>query len=438
MTSFGDDTGGYTVALAADVSSSVLTMGAAVDGDLGVDGGVWRFYGEVGQTVVVTAGSDAFDTVLELRSPDGEELGRDDDGGPGTDSRLVATLPRDEEYRVWVTSFGNDTGGYTVALAEDVSSSVLTMGAAVDGDLGVDGGVWRFYGEVGQTVVVTAGSGVFDTVLELQSPEGEELGRDDDGGRGTDSRLVATLPRDGEYRVWVTSFGDDTGGYTVALAEDVSSSVLTMGAAVDGDLGVDGGVWRFYGEVGQTVVVTAGSDAFDTVLELRSPDGEELGRDDDGGPGTDSRLVATLPRDEEYRVWVTSFGNDTGGYTVTLTEDVSSTVLTMGAAVDGDLGADGGAWRFYGEVGQTVVVTAGSDAFDTVLELRSPDGEELGRDDDGGLGTDDSRLVATLPRDGEYRVWVTASDYGFGSYTVSVRAAVLRRLEVNVAARGAL
>ena len=153
--------------------------------------------------------------------------------------------------------------------------NVVAEGSGQDapdaGALGADGGMWRFRGEAGQTVVVMAGSDAFDTSVALLAPGGGELAWDDDSGAGTDSRLLATLPRDGEYEVRVASLFDrESGPYSVAVRNAVVNA-LEPGAPGDGVLGVDDGVWHFRGEAGQTVVVTAGSDALDTFVELRGP-----------------------------------------------------------------------------------------------------------------------------------------------------------------------
>ena len=83
-----------------------------------------------------------------------------------------------------------------------------------------------------------------------------------------------------------------------------------------------------------------------------------------------------------------------------------------------------GWWRFDGAAGQVVSVTATSDAFDTVVRLLSPDGEELGP----GFG---SRFLETLPADGRYRVRVTAGDGGTGSYAVAVRTVPVTPLALD-------
>jgi len=46
----------------------------------------------------------------------------------------------------------------------------------------------------------------FDPLAVIQDNNGNQLGRDDDGGEGTDARLVFTFPYAGQYRIVVTSF----------------------------------------------------------------------------------------------------------------------------------------------------------------------------------------------------------------------------------------
>ena len=180
--------------------------------------------------------------------------------------------------------------------------------------------------------------------------DGEELGWDDDGGADTDSRLVAALPADGEYEVLIGAFDDGRGSYTVKV-EPLAIGFLEIGESVDGVLGADDGVWRFRGETGKTVVVSAVSDAFDTIVELRAGDGDELGRDDDGGTGTGSRLLATLAGDGDYEVRVISNGEGVGAYRLWVREaDVG--FVELDTVVVGVVGADDGVWHFSGEAGR--------------------------------------------------------------------------------------
>ena len=138
-------------------------------------------------------------------------------------------------------------------------------------------------------------------------------------------------------------------------------------------------------------------------------------------------------------VGVTSFDDEPGSYEVAV-HAMELAELTVEEPATGDLGSDGavaGVWGFAGSAGDVVSVTAGSDDFDPVVELLSPGGERLARDDDSGPGTD-ARLLAVLPETGLYVVRVTASDEKFGSYEMTLQAIVVQQLEVNAASDGVL
>ena len=199
--------------------------------------GEWTFQGQAGQTVAVTASSDDFDTVVELWSPAGELVADNDDDGSGTDSRLVATLTDDGRYLVNVQPWGFDPGGaYEVAVHVIAQAPPVEPMVEMPEDLNLyargvldpgDDGNWTFQGRAGQTVVVTASSDDFDTVVELRSPAGQLIDDDDDGGSDTNSRLVATLTDDGRYRVNVRAYAslfDNPGGGTYEVAVRVVES----------------------------------------------------------------------------------------------------------------------------------------------------------------------------------------------------------------------
>ena len=395
----------------------------AETGDGTVSAEQWSFDGRTGQVVRVTAGSDAFDTVVRLLSPSGEELARDNDGGPGTDSQLEAALPATGRYVVDVTAY-NDTGSgpYQVAVRTVPVRPLEEVGA---GEITAEGGgdYWSFEGEAGQVVRITASSDAFDTVVRLLS---------DDGGRGTDSQLEAGLPAAGRYLVRVGALGIGTGPYQVAMG---TALVRPLEGAGTGEITAEGGgdYWSFDGAAGQVVRITAGSDAFDTVVRLLSPSGEQLAWDDDGGRydggrNTDSQLEAVLPAAGRYLVDVAAYpGTGAGPYQVAMGPAL---VRPLEGAGTGEITAEGGGyyWSFDGVAGQVVRITAGSDAFDTVVRLLSPGGEELARDDDGGLGSD-SQLEAALPAAGRYLVRVGAYEDITGPYQVAMGLVPVRALE---------
>ena len=80
---------------------------------------------------------------------------------------------------------------------------------------------WTFTGRAGETVEITLESEEFDTFLVLGRMDGgrwTQLEANDDGEGTTDSRIVYTLPQDGEYVIRANSLQPgETGGYTLTL-----------------------------------------------------------------------------------------------------------------------------------------------------------------------------------------------------------------------------
>jgi hypothetical protein len=61
-------------------------------------------------------------------------------------------------------------------------------------------------------------SKAFDAYLYLEAPEGAVLAQNDDGGHGTDSRIVHQAAEDGTYRLVATSLsGTRVGAFSVAV-----------------------------------------------------------------------------------------------------------------------------------------------------------------------------------------------------------------------------
>jgi hypothetical protein len=59
-----------------------------------------------------------------------------------------------------------------------------------------------------------AGNG---TYVYVKSMPGAMLAQDDDGGNGTNSRLVFRPQRSGQYQIFVTSYGRGTGDYVLSV-----------------------------------------------------------------------------------------------------------------------------------------------------------------------------------------------------------------------------
>ncbi|MBD2071105.1 tetratricopeptide repeat protein [Leptolyngbya sp. FACHB-671] len=76
---------------------------------------------------------------------------------------------------------------------------------------------YTFSGTEGQTVTINLTSADFDTTLALVGPGEQEIAFNDDFGGSLNSRIIATLPSNGEYRVIVRSFAGNGGAYTVTV-----------------------------------------------------------------------------------------------------------------------------------------------------------------------------------------------------------------------------
>ena len=410
--------GRYGLAVHA-VKARALEMGRSVDAALGAEALVerWEFDGAAGQVVSITADSKAFFPELELYSPTGNRLRWNHYHGSGADAGLFGTLPAAGRYEVRVLAIDRRPGPYRLAV-RSVPLRRLEMGAPVDALLGAEAleGRWEFEGAAGQVVTVEASSEAFDPQLRLRSPSGEPIATNMDGGPGANVQLLATLPTSGRYQVWVLSETGRAGAYRVAV--HAVEERLELDTRIDSVLHSNGvGRWVFEGTAGQMVTVEANSGAFDLQLQLRSPSGELLASDGDGGPGADAWLAERLPSAGPHQVWVRAPDGRTGSYRVAVR---TAKVLEMGAPVQAVLGGGSvGIWAFKGAADQRISVEAGSDVFESAVEVWSPAGERIAWEDARVIGPDIRRLT-TLPTTGRYEVRVWAVGGATGPYHVSV------------------
>ena len=196
------------------------------------------FSGVAGQQITVSLSSSAFDTYLYLLGPGGQFLTQDDDGGGGTNSRIVITLPSTGTYTIESTSFPqNVIGSYSLSLSSSCISGAMLVGETAGGSLATTdcrsplrGSSFyadrhTFSGVAGQQITVSLSSSAFDTYLYLLGPAGQFLAEDDDGGGGFNSRIVITLPANGIYTAESTLYhANATGNY--ALSIKATTSVL--------------------------------------------------------------------------------------------------------------------------------------------------------------------------------------------------------------------
>lgn len=424
-----------------------------------------------GERVLVTLTSDDFDPMLQVgQGAEGDfvELAVNDDDGQGLNSRLVFEAPASGEFLIRVRPVGDDDGAYvlTVAEAPPVAPALaVDWGATVEGDLTLTDGlnadgavvdVYRFAGREGQRAQVDVVSADFDAYVELRADADPSviLAEDDDGGpEGTDSRLLFTLPADGDYRVEVRSFAPGgVGAYAVSLTEappERAADPLAFGARIEGviddadprdsaDRGYDSFV--FSGVEGQRVQAILRSGDFDAFLRIGAAEGDfsDLASDDDGlGEGTDSRLNFTLPADGDYILRVSPLAPDSDGlYALELIDrgpKPEPGSLLVGASVRGtlteadDAAADGSwfdSYRIHARAGEPLRIELASNAFDAFVMVgrEKADGgfEVLGSDDDS-LSDTHARLDWEPDEDGDYVI--RAGSFGpqeAGGYVLTV------------------
>lgn len=348
------------LAAAPALAQDTIRPGQRVTGELSMadpvlDGGshydVWRFAAQANHVYRVTLRSDAFDAFLVVGpdiQPGCDACSTDDDGAGGTNAFVEYIGAEDGTYEIRANSFDADAMGRYELILEDkgvvappppIVSVPISLGARVEGELargdGKDHGqgysdTYSYQGRAGETLVITLASADFDALLNFgRVNQGEcmELNSDDDGGGGTNSRLVVTLHEDGEYHIHVGA-GEAGGRGTYALQVEAGTAPvepeeaewpITAGQTIegrldDGDPRADDGSlfesWTYMGGVGDTVTVRMESDEFDTYLvfgRVRGGVWEELQTNDDGPDGTDSELTITLPENGEYVIRANAF-----------------------------------------------------------------------------------------------------------------------------------
>ncbi|WP_426028225.1 pre-peptidase C-terminal domain-containing protein [Brevundimonas sp. TWP2-3-4b2] len=338
----------------------------------------WTFAVRRGQSYELSLSAASFDPYLIVRGPGG--LSEDNDDDPAArgsrDSRVRFTAPADGLVVVSATSYqSGETGAYTLTLggaaatpaasraAVAASDRTVRLGQTVDGRLGagdrqLDSGEYInsyvLRGRRGQALDLRMTSSAFDPYVAISGPDGFSTFNDDDPAvnDGRNSRLVVTLPADGDYRITATSYASgEQGGYRLAVLDGTGAATpappavrpserasatgeIAIGQAVSGSLDAGDGTletgeyvdrFRFTGQRGQRVAVELTSSAFDAYTILTTPSGDQQENDDARDGGHDSRLDTVLSEDGEYQVLVTSYApGETGSYRFSVSPSLGS------------------------------------------------------------------------------------------------------------------
>jgi tetratricopeptide (TPR) repeat protein len=91
--------------------------------------------------------------------------------------------------------------------------------------------VHPFQMAAGKTYRIDLMSKEFDTYLRLVDPSGAQVAADDDGGEGTNARIIYRAAQAGEHQIIATSFeAGATGKYTLTIVEASSADLLEQEA----------------------------------------------------------------------------------------------------------------------------------------------------------------------------------------------------------------
>lgn len=337
---------------------------------------VFQLQGQQGEQFTLTLTSDAFDPYLYVRGPGSLSQDNDDDGTGSYNSRLTVTFPENGTAQVYVTSFSrNATGGYQLLVERTgeapIAASAPTgegppvaaqqfTGELAQGDNQLQSGeyadTYPLLGVAGQRVEISLASSQFDTYVAISGPNGFGEFNDDDTERGTrNSRLVTTIPANGEYTIHVTSYAaGETGAYQLNIGQAQASTpgdalagapgaAFAAGQTMNGELAqgdtqlqtgefID--TYNFQGTAGQRVVIDMRSTQMDPYLILMAPSGAQEDNDDIApGSDTNSRIETTLAESGQYRIGATSYQpGERGAYVVTLQQGDAPQVSASNSA----------------------------------------------------------------------------------------------------------
>lgn len=217
----------------------------------------WELVLEADQEVTIDLRSNEVDAYLFLTGESVYVPLEDDDGGDGLDSRIVYWSLEGGRYLVVASSFGVESGGYTLEVTEGADQTLwdegdwddaswgfgrilpealtaegrsVSVGGQVEGRLDPEAATflledgqaleaWELVLEADQEVIIDLRSDEVDAYLFLSGGSLDEAIYDDDGGDGLDSRIVYRSLEGGRYLAVASSFGVETGRYSLEVRE---------------------------------------------------------------------------------------------------------------------------------------------------------------------------------------------------------------------------
>jgi len=305
-----------------------------------------------------------------------------------------------------------------------VAQERIAIGDSVEGTLAVgERADYLFEAAEGQALIISL-QGDFDTYLYLLDADGNELTRDDDGGEGTNSRLLGWIaPESGSYIAQAASFADAEAGDLTLSVNTFDFIELTIGESVTAEFeeGVDTLYFAFEGTTGEIVDISVDSgNLLDSKLALLHPDNFIYSENLDA-IGTVDPGLAAVPLDNGQYYIILSKQNENATLVgeVTVTVDAAELTPLDDGPVDlaFDFDVNESLLAFEGIAGEDVQIEIRVDAQSEFASPRfefSQGGTQFATFSTRGANAMTAEL--TVPGNGEVQVRVTA----YNEVTVNV------------------
>jgi len=388
----------------------------------------------------------SLDPKLFLRTSSGGSIAEDDDGGIGNNARIVRYL-RAGSYQLVAGAYSG-SGSFELSAEELRAPDRLTLNRPITASL-TPARPDRAYSlalSSRQTVTITMdrnGTGI-DPKIDLYSSTGNRIETDDDGGGDMNSRISRTLSA-GTYYVLAYEMGrNGTGSFAIAARTEAGSSRSVPSTRSGGSpagaaslIGVGdtrtGSLASTTGEVTYRLILdgrrsvqidvrAASGSRLDPKVTLRNASGSDLAVDDDGGDGTDARLVLVLD-EGVYILAVTGVGSTTGRYNMEVSARSMPQRIRVGASHTGRIATSSQRDMFLLQVVRRGSVTISVEDYggdlDSYLTIMDTAGRTVESNDDGGNGND-ARIRRTLDPGG-YLLVVRSFGSSTGRYRLLVR-----------------
>jgi YD repeat-containing protein len=430
----GVTTGNATLTLSSEQTGTLVIDGASASLSLTRPGQNARltFDGTAGQRVSLglTGVTIPCCFATSILKPDGTTLVSSYFGPPGGTLDLPV-LPASGSYTIFVDLTGLTTGNATLTLSSEQTGTLAIDGVSLPLSLTRPGQNARltFDGTAGQRVsLALTGATLTSVSISVLKPDGSTLLSPTSplfsGGNAVLDLPVP--PVTGTYTLFVDPYLLNTGGLTLLLSSEIVGSIALDGATFPLSVTRAGQNARltFDGTAGQRVSlaltgVAMGTGCCPAAAYILKPDGTTLTWSYFGVSGWVIDAPA-LPVSGTYAVFVDPQGINTGNATLTLSSELTGTLVTNGSGLTltNRMGQNV-RLTFDGTAGQqvTVRVTGNSMGFVTVRLLR-PDNTSM--TSTGSSSASFNLTAQTLATSGTYAVTVDPSSFNTGSSTVAV------------------